>query len=503
MSYLKIQNFKYGLDTRRDVLSSQVGTLGSIVNGHINQGGEIEKRQKFDLNLGSEVADSFGCQPIMGGFATYVNGSPSSDIILGDSVTVIHSHQLDPGSSGYALAGIVHSCSYNGNDFVIARFSKSASADIIRMFYNGSLITDASAPTDGNFCYVRKGKVYVMSPRKVSFCAFGDPTDWSTTGDGAGTQDLSTGVNEDETFCAIASYQEKLAFFSDRSIQIWTVDTDPTKWERNQILTNTGTIAPKSIASIGDMDTIYLSASGIRSLRVRESTLNAINVDIGSPIDTTVLAKLATCTSTQIAAAYGTIDPVTGRYMLYLKDTFYVLSYYPTLKITAWSTYDATGYVSTLKRYVTFTVSWMGIYRQQVFILVTYQGEIDPVTQLGCLGEFVNTNSTAWSGIAYDASELSWELPWLDMDSPATIKTIHAMDAIFNGVWSFYGMSSYRDPKATWTKIVENVGYATPEGGRIPYPAVTTHVRFKGVTNWAGRATFSNMLVLYQKGNEK
>lgn len=43
-----IESFKYGIDTRRSVLTSQVGTLVTCENGFINQGGEIEKRKKFD-----------------------------------------------------------------------------------------------------------------------------------------------------------------------------------------------------------------------------------------------------------------------------------------------------------------------------------------------------------------------------------------------------------------------------------------------------------------------
>ena len=47
MAYLDISDFRSGLDARKYKLSLPAGTLTSLVNGHINQGGEIEKRKSF------------------------------------------------------------------------------------------------------------------------------------------------------------------------------------------------------------------------------------------------------------------------------------------------------------------------------------------------------------------------------------------------------------------------------------------------------------------------
>ena len=47
MSYIKIESFKPGLDTRRSELTSLPGTLEVCENAHINPGGEIEKRKAF------------------------------------------------------------------------------------------------------------------------------------------------------------------------------------------------------------------------------------------------------------------------------------------------------------------------------------------------------------------------------------------------------------------------------------------------------------------------
>src|SRR5438046_120572 len=47
MAKLVLENFKYGLDARRSELTSVLGTLQTLKNAHINQGGEIEQRKSF------------------------------------------------------------------------------------------------------------------------------------------------------------------------------------------------------------------------------------------------------------------------------------------------------------------------------------------------------------------------------------------------------------------------------------------------------------------------
>ena len=60
MKAFKIQNFKYGLDTRREQLTSQPGTLLTAENGEITPGGEFQKRKAFVLDQDTSVLDSGG-----------------------------------------------------------------------------------------------------------------------------------------------------------------------------------------------------------------------------------------------------------------------------------------------------------------------------------------------------------------------------------------------------------------------------------------------------------
>jgi hypothetical protein len=50
MAYLDLSDFRSGLDARKYLLALPAGTLINLTNAHINQGGEIEKRQAFIPN---------------------------------------------------------------------------------------------------------------------------------------------------------------------------------------------------------------------------------------------------------------------------------------------------------------------------------------------------------------------------------------------------------------------------------------------------------------------
>lgn len=58
MSEFLVKSFKYGLDTRREQLTSQPGTLVQCQDCHINPGGEIEKRKQFGLDQTLAILDS-------------------------------------------------------------------------------------------------------------------------------------------------------------------------------------------------------------------------------------------------------------------------------------------------------------------------------------------------------------------------------------------------------------------------------------------------------------
>ncbi len=193
------------------------------------------------------------------------------------------------------------------------------------------------------FCFTYDQKVYVLAGNTVYFCAVGEPTVWNDiNATGNGFVSMANSFQTPEALTAIVTFQGRLAFFSRHTTQLWDVNADPDLWALKQVLNNVGTMAPASVQALGGLDALFLSDTGIRSLRVRDINLNAFVEDLGSPIDSLIQAQLLASPSNAVAAI-AIVEPSAERYMLYLNGTIYVLSYFPSSKVVAWGTYLPTA----------------------------------------------------------------------------------------------------------------------------------------------------------------
>ena len=76
MAYLLLEDFKFGLDSRRFKLNAPPGTLTVLTNGHITPGGEIEKRKAFENFY--LPPDTFGLEVTSAGFEVYGSKAQSA-----------------------------------------------------------------------------------------------------------------------------------------------------------------------------------------------------------------------------------------------------------------------------------------------------------------------------------------------------------------------------------------------------------------------------------------
>ena len=137
MSYFQISNFKAGLDLRRSELTSVPGALAQLVNAHINQGGEVEKRMAFVLNETLPVGTgyTFGLQPAPDGI--YVFGSASSATVGALTAPYKYQQLVHPDGTE-TMTAVLSSTLYGSYPFVIAQFSNG---DVFP-FYAGSIVGD-------------------------------------------------------------------------------------------------------------------------------------------------------------------------------------------------------------------------------------------------------------------------------------------------------------------------------------------------------------------------
>lgn len=298
--------------------------------------------------------------------------------------------------------------------------------DVYTIQLNAEVVTmRGSAAGTGNFVRTLGQKMYATNQSLMHFSGFAgdpavpDPTQWDTDTTGAGFVNMSTQDGGSAELTGLAIYQNRLAVFSRRNVQIWSVDADEANNKQDQVLFNLGTRAPRTLAAFGDTDVFFLSESGVRSLRARDASNMASADDVGSPIDGELLEYMRVLDEALVTGAVAVAEPFEGRYLLALGPTVYVFSHFPGAKVNAWTTYTldeiAPGAIVT---------DWA----------VSYTHLIARVGDQLCL--YGGTSANEYGENA--EFEYSVELPFLDAGQPGQTKTIDGVDIGAEGYWNVY-----------------------------------------------------------------
>jgi hypothetical protein len=333
------------------------------------------------------------------------------------------------------------------------------------VYWGASRVTDATPTSALTF----KTKAHVGSGSTMFFSAVNNPKKWGQDGVGAGFINMSNSSGGNEAISALATYQGNLAAFSRRTVQIWSIDTDPANNRQGQVLSNTGAFGPRSVVSVGDIDVFYLSDSGIRSLRARDSSNAAVVNDVGTPVDGLILNDISGMSFDEKAACPAVIEPVDGRYWIAIGDKIYVYSFFPSSQVAAWSTYEP-GHTFT-----DFTTKDGKIYAKEGQYVYVYGGS---------------------TGQAYDSSPVEVVLPYLDGGKPAHTKTLMGLDMTCEGEWSVeIGMDPV-NPVAR--DVVATVSQPTFTLGRIQANGSGTHVGVRLVNDAPGYARLANLICHFE-----
>lgn len=349
----------------------------------------------------------------------------------------------------------------------------------------------------GTFAYKYGEKMYSTGDFELWFSAINSPGNWyfppqdyDINGNilpglpaGSGNIDMSIQNGPVEFLTGGAEFNGEMAVFSRRAIRLWDMDANPTLNKFNRTISNTGTIAPKSICPYGGLDLFYLDTVGIRSLQLRAITGQPMAADIGVAIDSNVRDFLKTLDDNQIATACSCIDPVDGRYLLALQNQIFVFSYFPGSKVSAWTVYDLTDEIGA-----TGVITDMVVINQQLYIRAG-----DTIYLYG------GTNGTTYP----NAGEIigTVQLPFLSGNTPGTMKDYLGYDMGGSGQWD---VSMCVNPGNE--KEVVQIGRFTQStygntDNTVQHPAAMVALNL--VCNQAGPATISNMVILYNGGEEQ
>ena len=143
--YTVINDFKDGLDTRRGVLTSEPGSLVVLENAHINQGGEIEKREKFTADDTVFPALTFGLEYTNAGLITFYGGNtvPAPLPTGVTAVRLYHPAELYTTGTVWTLSAVPFSCNYGGNAFVAGQWTDGAGHYAQYLYYGAPAIPSA------------------------------------------------------------------------------------------------------------------------------------------------------------------------------------------------------------------------------------------------------------------------------------------------------------------------------------------------------------------------
>lgn len=322
-----------------------------------------------------------------------------------------------------------------------------------------------------SFCFTYKNKMYVASGSTVYFSALNDPTKWDIYDTGSGFIDMSNNFGGREDITGMGVFQGYIAVFTTTNAQLWFFDPDPTKNYQYQIVDNTGCVAPGSVCSIGSIDLLYLAPNGVRSLRTRQATDSPYASDIGSAIDEIIIGLLSTMTEEEKFKCKSIVDPIDGRYWLLIKGRLFVLSSFYGSSINAWSEYE-----------IPDDIDDMVLLNNKIFLRDTGGG----IYVYGGL-----------DGNTYDDSKVTIEMPYLDANKPATVKSFQGVDLNVTNQWSVYmGFDHTADNQKDLVAIVNQPTFAL---GKIMVTGIGTHVGIKMECQQQGPAEIANLIVHFDE----
>jgi len=467
-----VNNFNGGLDVRKTDLTAPGGTLRVLENCYVNAGGEIEKRMalvqvaQFDMTVTPK--------PYIFGQAEKIHafGVGAAPVITANTAPhPIVTHTL--AAAPEQITEIIDVEAFDGNFFVCGMGASGTTY----CWYKDILVLEADgSKSHGTFARTYKTKMYRIDGKRVRFSGVNNPAvndPASTSNPGAGFINMAINDPDGEDLHSMEVYYNDMAISAPLLTQIWSLDPDPAEDTLGQML-RAGCIAPHSMLQFGTGDVLFLSNSGVRSLKAMNINLSAAVSDVGSAIDPLLVAQIRDdppCAH----IAIGMVQPIQGRYWLHVDGTIYVLSYYPAASITAWSTFPL-GY----------ELENMIVVFDRVYVL-------DETGKLRLYGGL--------DGKTYDNSKVTIVTPHMQATQSTIKKRIPAVDVMCVGAWSIeIGML----PNHTdLFELIANVQDNTYGLQNIPVAGAGSHIGLRLINQAPGPAVLAAIHINVEEGFTK
>ena len=91
MAYVFVEDFKSGLDRRKEQVNGTPGSVWELINAHITRGGAIERRKKF-VESHALPSGTLGLHAIGGALYVFGSGSTPGSIPAGVTYQRLQHH---------------------------------------------------------------------------------------------------------------------------------------------------------------------------------------------------------------------------------------------------------------------------------------------------------------------------------------------------------------------------------------------------------------------------
>lgn len=320
MPSLTIDRFDGGLLLARPSSVAPANSLSSVRNLDVQPGGWLRSRPKLRRDTGGlQIGPQWKGLESNGGYLwvfscwNVAGTGKTSDIVnTATGERVVYAFRTTGSGGDFSQASrcrLLGTARWNSG-FVAALADGSGTVAPTLFTVNTSThLVTASPIGDVNFpktgLMVTAGnRIYAISDdgQSVRFCAVGSPVDWSTAGD-AGFLPVAQHFSGSQRAYGLGLYQDKLAVFGDKSVQLWNIDPDPTAMALDRVIGGIGTRHHRSIISLNG-DTLFLSDTGVRSLTTPNNALFPTDMDLGLPVRSLTVSPSST---TRFAA--GALEP--------------------------------------------------------------------------------------------------------------------------------------------------------------------------------------------------
>lgn len=432
MPSISFSQFDGGIDLSRPANIQDANRFRMLRNAFVTPGKTVRKRPgaRYRWSWGEGVKGLFSGPGYLTGF--YGDGNDDAQAVTeypfqqsaGRFLTT--KLQADGGGAapGNMIAAIRTAFMTTGGMYVVA----DTDVGVRHFFVSGAAdnaITDERCPQWTTAIPIASKVFAGDATGVVRFSATDNPADWSAAED-AGFLPTDRKTRSLKQVVALGEFDGQLVVSTGDAAQLWSVDPDPQAMSYQRTLA-VGQVAGDTGANVG-ADLFFASPTGVRSIVLNSQHGNAMDLDVGVPVDKLAVPMFEESLTLPLLARY---FPSLGQFWLIRGRRALVYSFSRTAKVYAWSEYEFPWPVTGAADFA--GAAWLRSAAGDIYELdPEYQYDDDADRAVAGLGE--QRDPGLWTSTFPNEGRtipaVLIETPFFDMKSPAALKQIHAMDVV-------------------------------------------------------------------------